>query len=124
VKGGGWITFSGIILMLAGAMDFFNGLWALSAKDTAVDAIFWDGNLDAWGWFYVVLGVILIGAGFAVFNRQPWAVWTGIVFASIAAILNMFWIFTYPIASMTLVLINLLVIYGLAVYGTEEGTTA
>jgi hypothetical protein len=119
-EGTGWITFAGIMLIVAGAIDFFNGIWALGASDTAFDTVFWDGNLDAWGWFYLILGIVLVVAGFGVFQRSPWAVTVGIIVASVAAILNMFWVFAYPIASLVLIILNVLVIYALVVYGTDR----
>ncbi len=118
--GGGWIAFSGTMLIIAGLIDFFDGLWAIRTSDTQVDSLFFNNNLNAWGWFYVILGIVLIVAGFAVFARQPWAAMVGIVFATVAAVLNMFWIFTFPIASLVLVLLNVLVVYGLTVYGLPE----
>jgi hypothetical protein len=118
--GSGWIGFAGIMLILAGALDIVDGIWALGAQDTRFDAIFWDNNIEAWGWFYLILGIVLVFAGFAVFQRAQWAVWTGIIVAGIGAVTNMFWVFTFPIASLILVTVNILVIYALAVYGTEE----
>jgi hypothetical protein len=123
-EGGGWITFAGIMLIVAGAIDFFNGIWALGASDTSFDTIFWDGNLDAWGVFYLILGLVLIFAGFGIFQRATWAVAVGIIVSAVAAILNMFWVFAYPIASLVLIILNVLILYALIVYGTGDRETA
>ena len=123
-KGAGWLGFAGIMLMLAGALDIVNGLTAIGAQDTAFDAIFWDGNLDAWGWFYLIVGIVLVRAGFGVLQRASWAIWVGIIVASIGAITAMFWVFVYPIAALIVVTINVLVIYALAVYGPDDRTYA
>jgi hypothetical protein len=126
LQGGGWIAFAGIMLILAGAIDFFDGIWAVSANaavragyDTAV----WD-NLRAWGVIYILLGIGLIVTGFFIFQRAPWAVMVGIVVSTIAAILHAFWLFSQPIASLILIIINLLILYGLVMYGTDEGEGA
>ena len=121
LPGGGWIAFAGIMLILAGLIDFFNAIWAFDASDTAVDAFIWDGNLNAWGVIYLLLGIGLIVTGFFIFQRAPWAITVGIIAATVGAVIHMFWIFSYPIASFVLVLLNVLVIYGLVVYGVEEG---
>ena len=115
----GWVAFAGVMLILAGAIDFFDGIRAIGAHSTTFDTIFWDNNLDAWGWLYVVVGIILIVTGFFVFQRAPWAVTVGIIAATVSAVFHMWWIFAYPIVSLILVLINLLIIYGLVVYGTD-----
>jgi hypothetical protein len=119
VEGAGWIAFAGVMLILAGAIDFFDGIRAIGANSTTFDTIFWDNNLEAWGWFYLIVGLILIVTGYFVFQRAPWAVTVGIIAATVSAVFHMWWIFAYPIVSLILVLINLLVIYGLVVYGTD-----
>jgi hypothetical protein len=125
--GQGWIVFAGIMLIVAGAIDFFNGIWALDAGNQAeavFDAWLWDSNLDAWGVIYIILGLVLIAVGVGIFQRAPWAIATGVIVAIVGAVIHAFWIFTYPIASLVLVLLNVLVIYGLVVYGADEGERA
>jgi hypothetical protein len=120
-EGYGWIVFSGVMLILVGLLDIVNGIRAIGAQDTTFDAIFWDNNIEAWGWFYLIVGLILLAAGIAIFNRAQWAVIVGIAAGVIAAVLNMFWVFVYPIASLIIVIVAVLVVYGLVVYGLDEG---
>lgn len=118
--GRGWIAFAALILIIAGVMDILNGLWAIDAQDTAVDALFWDDNLEAWGWFYLVVGIVLVVTGAFIFRRAPWASAVGIAVGCIGAILNIFWIFTFPLASILLVTLNLIVVYALTTYSMDE----
>jgi hypothetical protein len=118
--GRGWIRFSGILLIVAGVMQILDGLWALDARDTAIDALFWDDNIEAWGWFYLVVGIVLVVTGAFIFRRALWAMSAGVAIAAIAAVINIFWIFTYPLAAILLITLNLLVVYGLVTYGLEE----
>lgn len=115
-----WLTFAGLMLILAGLLNFFDGLWALQRDDTAVDALFFENNLDAWGWFYLILGIALVAAGLAVFARARWAIVGGIAVGLVAATLNFFWIFTFPIATAVVVTLNILVVYALTMYGLDE----
>ena len=119
-SGRGWITFAGILLMVAGVMDFLNGLWALDAQDTAIDALFWNDNIEAWGWFYMIVGAGLATTGAFLFKRAGWALAAAVAIACFGAIANLFWIFTYPLASILLITLNLLVVYGLTTYGVDE----
>jgi hypothetical protein len=124
LEGGGWIAFAGVMLILAGAIDFFDGIWALRAGnvfEASYTAPVWN-NLDAWGVIYILLGIGLIVTGFFIFQREPWAVTVGIVVSTVGAILHAFWLFSQPFASMVLIGINLLVLYGLVVYGSNERT--
>jgi hypothetical protein len=115
-----WITFAGLMLILAGALDIFDAIWAFSAQDTSFDALFYDNNIEVWGWFYLILGIVLILAGFAVFARARWAVYTGIAVTLVAATVNFFWIFVHPLATAVIVTLNVLVAYALTMYGLEE----
>lgn len=119
-RGTGWVAFSGIILILAGLLDIVNGLWALDHKNTPGDALLYENNLETWGWFYLIVGIVVVVAGFAVFQRKPWAVTVGVIVAILGAVTNMFWIFQYPLASIVLVVIYVLVIYALVVYGGRD----
>jgi hypothetical protein len=125
-RGTGWIVFGGILMVLAGADMLINGLWALNANVALTTQfkgklLFEDGNLDTWGWIYVILGFVVLVAGLCVFARQHWAVSVGIVLALIQAIFAFFWLFTdfWQAALLTIVL-DMLVIYGLSTYGERR----
>jgi hypothetical protein len=124
-EGSGWITFSGVLLIVAGGSRIIDGLWALKRDNQLERAqefklLVFDDNLAAWGWFYIGLGVLLIVAGFAVFNRAPWARWTGIVFASIAIFSHFAWMYAFPVQALVAVVLDTLVLYGLAAYGGRD----
>ncbi len=118
--GRGWVAFAAILLMVAGTMQFLDGLWAIRTQDTAVDALFWNNNLEAWGWLYLILGIGLIVTGFFIWQRAAWAFGVGIFVGCIGAVLNIFWIFSYPLASVLLITLNLIVVYALTTYGTDD----
>ena len=121
-RGRGWVTFAALMLIIAGAIDILNGWWALDAQDTAIDAVFWNDNIEAWGWFYIILGAFLLVTGIAVLQRAPWAMMVGIIAGCIGAILNIFWLFQYPIASLILIILNIMVVHALTTYGLDEAT--
>ena len=118
-KGSGWITYSGIMLILGGTVSIVDAIWAFRYDDTAVDLVFFEENLAAWGWIWLILGALLIAAGFGVFQRSPWARWTGIIVAGLAVLSNLSWAQVQPQQGLIGVLLAALVIYGLAVYGEE-----
>jgi uncharacterized membrane protein HdeD (DUF308 family) len=127
-RGTGWIIFAGIVMIIAGANMFINGLWALNASNSVVaqfknTLLFSDTNLDTWGWIYVIVGGIVLLAGIFVFLRQPWAVWVGILAATVQAIFAFFWIFSpnWP-AALVIIVIDLLVLHALIGYGARDAT--
>jgi hypothetical protein len=119
-RGRGWRFFAGLLLIIAGVMQIMNGLWALDAQDTAVDAVFWDNNLEAWGWLYLIAGIIVAVTGIFILRRAYWASNVGIAIGSLGAIINIFWVFSYPLASVVLITLNLLVVYGLTTYTMDD----
>jgi hypothetical protein len=126
--GTGWIVYSGIMLVIAGLLNLVDGLWAIDHRDSVVisdetEELLWYANsLETWGWFYVVTGCILLLAGASVFSRAQWARWVGIFAATVSVVINMMWVFVFPIASLILILLGSMVIYGLSVYGGKETT--
>ena len=97
-----------------------NGLWALDRQDTAVDTVFWSDNLQAWGWLYLLAGIVLVVIGIFIFRRAAWAALAGIAVAFLGAMINLFWIFSYPLVSVLAITLYLLAIYGLTTYTLEE----
>jgi hypothetical protein len=119
-RGTGWIGFAGVVLIIAGAFDIVSGLWALDNKDSALDAVLYESNLETWGWIYLIVGIVILVAGFAVFGRAQWARWVGVLAAMLGIVIEFFWMFQTPGRSLVYIVIALLVIYGLVVYGDRE----
>jgi hypothetical protein len=116
----GWITFAGVMLMIAGMSNVLNGVWALDHDGLPIDAVVFDDNIATWGWVYVITGIVLVVAGCALFNRAQWARWLGIHEAAFSGMISMTWVFAYPISSLISMSLAALVIYALAVYGEKD----
>jgi uncharacterized membrane protein (DUF2068 family) len=74
-------------------------------------------DLKTWGWFLLALGIIQGLAAFAVWRGESWARWFGVASASVNAILQTMWIPAFPIMAMTILTLDIIVIYGLLAYG-------
>ena len=118
--GSGWLTYAGVMLIIVGFLDVINGLWALDRADTRVNTLLYADKLGGWGWFYLILGIILILAGIGVFYASQWARWTGIILASISIVANALWVFIFPVESLILIFLATLVVYALVVYGEPD----
>ena len=73
VKRSGWLTFSAVLLIIAGIMRVFDAIWAFryngQVVDNLHDAIF-GHSLTAYGWIWLIVGVVLILAGFLVMTPE------------------------------------------------------
>lgn len=122
-QGAGWLLFSSVMLMMGGVMRIIDALWAFDKDDEIgenLQVILWDDNLTAYGWMWLIVGILLIVSGFGVLSGSEMARWFGIFMAAIAAISSMLWIYAYPIWSLVSTAIAVMVIYGLAAYGGRD----
>jgi hypothetical protein len=118
--GTGWIAYSGVMLIIVGLLDVVDGLWAIDRANTRSNDLLYADKLGGWGWFYLILGIIVVLAGVGVFYRAQWARWVGVIVASVAIVGNMLWVFYRPVTSLILILLASLVVYGLVTYGERE----
>lgn len=125
-RGSGWIGFAGIMLIITGALGVVNGLWALDHKDSAAAVggqLLYENKLETWGWIMLIWGILVLISGFAVFGGSQLGRWIGIIAASIAMIVNMTWVFAFPIPALIEVFLAALVLYALVVYGGRDRAT-
>lgn len=121
--GAGWLTFAGIMLMVAGVMRLVDGIWALR-YDGAVPENLQNAalghSLTTYGWTWIVVAAILFAAGIGVFTRSQLARWIGIGAAAVGALTAVFWLPYYPVWSIVYILLSFSVIYALGVYGGRD----
>ena len=119
-RGTGWIVFAGIVMILAGGSMAINGLWALHSsnqieKSFGDTLLFSSSNLDTWGWIYLIVGAVVVVAGFMVFFRVAFGMWVGIIAAMVQAFFAFFWVFSpYWAAALVIIALDLAVIYALS----------
>ncbi|HTL84048.1 MAG TPA: hypothetical protein VL856_02630 [Acidimicrobiia bacterium] len=125
-RGVGWISFAGSILIFAGILRIFDAIWAFryngDLPSALKDATFGD-SLTAYGWIYLLVGLLLILSGIGVFQGGQLSRWVGIIAGAIAGISAVPWLPYYPIWSFLYIVIALLVMYGLIGYGGLPSTS-
>ena len=120
-KGSGWIVFAGAMLLLLGSVNTIHGIAAISnSKFFVGDAKFVIADLKTWGWIIMLLGIGQLLAAFGVFANSRGAAWLGVGFAGLNAVAQLLWISSYPFLALALFALDVLVIYGLVVYGGRE----
>jgi hypothetical protein len=117
-----WLDLAGILLLLVGAFNIIDGIAAISdAKVMSNNVLF--ANLHAWGWFFLIVGVVQVLAGWAVMKNANWAAIVGIVTAFVNAVSQLSAAHTFTVWALTIVAMDVLVIYGLVKYGGGRGRT-
>lgn len=117
----GWVLFASLMLVLAGIFGIIDGLVAIINNEVYVvteDAII---GLDftMWGVIHLAVGTVVLAAGLSVVSGAPWARAIGIVAAMMGAISQIWFITAFPLWSISIIALDVLVIYGLVVHGEE-----
>ena len=124
----GWIGFAGIMMLIVGGIDFFQGLIALFEDDYFVvtKSGFLTVDLTGWGWVLLIWGVLLVLAGLGLISGQGWARWFTIVvvamnfFAQLGFLGNS----QYPLWALTALTLNIIVLYALTARWEESDMSA
>ncbi len=117
----GWVYFASLMMMLLGGFQAIAGLVALFKDDFYLVAergllVF---NYTTWGWIHLLMGVVIFAAGVALLNGAVWARTVGVLLAGLSLFANMAFIDSYPLWSILMIVVDILVIYALTVHGDE-----
>jgi hypothetical protein len=113
----GWIVFAATMMMVIGAIDFFEGLIAVIRKHYYVltpnqIVVF---NVTTWGWLTLIWGIVLLVVGWMLWTGAGWARWLAIVAISINILGQLGWLGSsaYPLWTLTAVALGVIVLYAL-----------
>jgi hypothetical protein len=120
----GWIAFAGMLMLIVGSIDFFQGLIALFEDEYFVVTAsgFLVVDLTAWGWIMLIWGALLVLAGLALIAAQGWARWFAIVVVSLNFIAQLGFLGNsqYPLWSLTVMALNIIILYALTARWSES----
>jgi hypothetical protein len=115
----GWIGFAGILMVIIGLIDLFQGVIALVEDEYYVPtgSGFLLFDLTAWGWTLLIWGALLVLAGFGLMSGKRWARWFTIVVVSANFIVQLGFLGNgeTPLWTLTVVALNIIVLYALVV---------
>jgi hypothetical protein len=119
----GWILFAAVMMIIGGGLNAFQGLvallnddWVGWNRDTG-NAVLLD--ISQWGWIHLLVGLVLILAGFGVMTGNILARLVGVVLAAVSLFTNFFYLPVYTFWALIIVLIDIFVIWALTVHGGE-----
>jgi hypothetical protein len=116
----GWIGFAGVLMVIIGGIDFFEGMIAaIRGSYYAVgpnQIIVFDTT--TWGWLTLIWGIILVLVGFGLLAGASWARWVSIVAISFNFFTQLGFTGSaaYPLWSLTGLILNIIVLYALIVH--------
>jgi hypothetical protein len=117
----GFSLFAGVMMIMMGTL---HALWGLAAiiEDqffVATQNYLYNIDVSGWGWVHLIVGVIVVFAGFGVFSGAVWARTVGVTLAVLSAIANFLTIPYFPIWSLVIIALDVFVIWALTVRGRD-----
>jgi hypothetical protein len=111
----GWVAFASIMLFIGG---FFGAMWGLAAiLNDKVVTVGGAGvtvlDFTTWGWAQLIVGSIMMATSFALIAGRGWARWTAVFVAVLSAIAQIGAISAFPLYSLMVVTLDVIVIYQL-----------
>ena len=113
----GWIAFAGLLMIVIGFIDFFEGLIAVIRNQyylaTPNQIIVFDTT--TWGWLTMIWGVILAFVGLGLLNGSSWARWTAVVVLVVTILEQLAFVGSsqYPLWALTVLTLSIIVLYAL-----------
>jgi hypothetical protein len=118
----GWVVFASTMMILVGCFQLIEGLVAIFDDGfyrVTDSGLVVQVNYNVWGWTHLLIGAVLIAAGAGVFAGNIVARTVAVGVAMLSALLNLLFIAAYPLWSLTIIAVDVLVIYALIVHGRE-----
>lgn len=118
----GWIAFASTMMILLGTFQaiegfvaiFDDGYYRVTESGLVVEV-----DYTVWGWTHLLLGVLIVVAGIGVLAGNLAARTVAVFLAGLSAIANLLFIEAYPVWSIIVITVDILVIYALTVHGRE-----
>ncbi|MFF3491761.1 hypothetical protein ACFYWS_10470 [Streptomyces sp. NPDC002795] len=118
----GGVVFAAFVMGIIGAYHAIAGLAAILNDNyyQAQNDYAFDFDTNARGWVQMITGVIVFAAAVSLFSGRTWARFVVMTIAAMSALENFFFTPYQPVWSATLIALDILVIWSLAMYGHRE----
>ena len=118
----GWVTFAGVAALIAGGYNALSGVAALADDDTlAAQAreVLYGIDLTAFGWFWLLVGIMQLITGVLILQRNKWGFWLGVTIAGLSGMLTLLVMFVFPLWALAVLAIDFLILFGLLTQSDE-----
>lgn len=121
----GWAAFAAVMLGMLGVFHAIAGLVALFKEEyflVGKSGLVVEVDYTAWGWAHLLLAAVLIFAGVSLAQGHMFGRVIGVLVAVLSAVVNLAFLAAYPVWSVMVIAIDVLVIYAIVVHGRELQT--
>lgn len=117
----GWTIYAAVMMWLVGGFHAIAGLVGIINDEfyLVTPEYIFEFNVATWGWIHLLMGILVILAGVALFGGAVWARTIGVIMASISILVNFAWLPFYPFWSLMMITAGIFVIWALTVHGRD-----
>ncbi|MEA3441522.1 MAG: hypothetical protein U9R58_14705 [Chloroflexota bacterium] len=117
----GWTAFAAIMMIMMGGWWVINGLVGLFNSEFYVVGLRWifEFDISTWAWIHLIIGTVVLVAGFFLFQGATWARVVGVILAVISGLLAFAWLPYYPVWAILFIAISIGVIWALTAHGRD-----
>jgi hypothetical protein len=120
-QGIGWKMFAGLMILIAGTFNVFDGLVGISQtnyiKRFTGGELPVTNNVKTWSWVVLIIGAVMVLSAFLIFVGNMFGRVVGVVVASVNLLVQLAYLNHNTFWSLMVVVIDILVIYGLLAHG-------
>jgi hypothetical protein len=112
-------TFAVAILLFTGALlGLLQGIAAVAEDDIFVvgPEYSYKFSTSAWGWIHIVVAILGFAVAIGLFTAATWARATAVVISALAIVVNFLWLPHYPLWSILLIALHLIVIWAVTTW--------
>jgi hypothetical protein len=118
----GGLIFAATVLLVVGVFQIVAGIAAIVDDEfyVVVANYAFDFDVTVWGWIHLVVGILAVLSGVALFGQRAWAAAVAVVVAVLSAISNFLFIPYYPFWSLLTIGLAIWVIWAVTRPGAVD----
>lgn len=118
----GWVVFAAVVMILLGGFQAIAGLVALFNHDlfkVSNSSLLVHASYAAWGWVHLLVALVALVGGLGLISGAMWGRVVGVCVAMVSAVVNLGFLAAYPVWAVTMITLDIVVIYAITAHGAE-----
>ena len=117
----GFTSFAAFMMIMLGVWWVVAGFAGILKDDVFVltSKYVFKFTVTTWGWIHLLLGILVLLAGFALFAGAVWARVVGVIVAVVSGLIAFAWLPWYPIWGVIFITASVFVVWSLTLHGRD-----